>query len=69
MYLFFAFKNVIERVLTEMGMGGLKSLEDYYKYRVLQYNKVLENRCKELHEDYMSLTIPKLPSPIDKINK
>ncbi|RZC27669.1 STAGA complex 65 subunit gamma-like [Asbolus verrucosus] len=63
------FPHVIERVLTEIGMGGVKGLNDYYQSQVIKYIGVLENRCKELNEQYQALSIPKCPSPVDKINK
>lgn len=52
-----------------MGLGGVKGLDDYYQSRVFKYVNVLENRCKQLNEDYNALSIPRTPSPVDKINK
>jgi hypothetical protein len=63
------FPNVIERVLTEMGMGGVKGLDDYYQSRVIKYVTVLENRCKDLTEEYQALLIPKVPSPVNPLNE
>ncbi|XP_044261855.1 uncharacterized protein LOC123009540 [Tribolium madens] len=63
------FPHVMERVLTEMGLGGIKGLNDYYQSRVIKYVSVLENRCKQLIEDYNNLLLPRPPSPVDKINE
>ncbi|KAJ8985653.1 hypothetical protein NQ317_015149 [Molorchus minor] len=59
------FPNVVEKVLTEMGMGGVKGLDDYYQNRVVKYINVLQKRCKELNDRYAVLLIPKAPSPVD----
>ncbi|XP_015839593.1 STAGA complex 65 subunit gamma isoform X2 [Tribolium castaneum] len=63
------FPHVMERVLTEMGMGGIKGLNDYYQSRVIKYVSVLENRCQQLCDDYNASLLPRPPSPVDKINK
>ncbi|KAK9871376.1 hypothetical protein WA026_011631 [Henosepilachna vigintioctopunctata] len=56
------FPNVIERVLIDMGMGGVKGLHDYYQSRVIKYIKVLYGRATELSEAYNNLLITKNPS-------
>lgn len=57
------FTNIIEKVLTETGMGGVKGLHDYYQNRVVKYINVLKKRCKELNDHYAVLLIPKSPPP------
>ncbi|XP_074029112.1 STAGA complex 65 subunit gamma [Leptinotarsa decemlineata] len=61
------FPNVIEKVLTEIGMGGVKGLNDYYQNRVVKYVNVLKKRCKELNDNYAALLVPKSPSNSDKL--
>ncbi|KAG5865925.1 hypothetical protein JTB14_021171 [Gonioctena quinquepunctata] len=62
------FPNVIEKVLTEMEMGGVKGLNDYYQNRVVKYVNVLKRRCKELIDNYAVLLVPKSPSNSDKFS-
>ncbi|KAJ3653073.1 hypothetical protein Zmor_018990 [Zophobas morio] len=63
------FPSIIEKVLIEIGIGGVKGLNDYYQARVVKYVNVLEDRCKDLTEEYQTLLIPKSPSPVDKFSK
>ncbi|XP_018575797.1 uncharacterized protein LOC108914455 [Anoplophora glabripennis] len=63
------FPHVIEKVLVETGMGGVKGLDDYYSNRVVKYVSVLQKRCEELNDHYVLLLIPKSNSPIDKFSK
>lgn len=63
------FPNIVERVLVELGMGGIKGLHDYYQTRVIKYIDALQKRCKELNRHYESLLIRKTPSPDSKENK
>lgn len=67
-YLFIS-QNIAERVLTELGMGGVQGLYDYYQTRVIKYISILRKRCHDLNDHYTKLLIPKSPSPVDKINK
>lgn len=63
------FPNIVERVLVELGMGGVKGLHDYYQTRVIKYIGVLQRRCKELNKHYEDLLVRKTPSPDSKENK
>ncbi|XP_057661034.1 STAGA complex 65 subunit gamma-like [Diorhabda carinulata] len=62
------FSSIIEKVLIETGMGGVRGLHDYYQNRVIRYIDVLKKRCVELNEHYAALLIPKSPSPTNKFN-
>ncbi|KAL1505339.1 hypothetical protein ABEB36_004928 [Hypothenemus hampei] len=61
------FANVLERVLVEMGFGGVSGLHNYYQNRVVKYVRKLEKRCQVLEKEYLSLLIPKAESPIEQI--
>ncbi|XP_019871954.2 uncharacterized protein LOC109600261 [Aethina tumida] len=63
------FPHVIERVLTETGLGGVKGLNDYYQCRVVKYINVLQKRCKELNDYYARLLIPSTDSSGENSNK
>ncbi|XP_022918049.1 STAGA complex 65 subunit gamma [Onthophagus taurus] len=63
------FPNPIERVLTELGLGGTKGLHDYYQNRVIKYIEVMQKRCRELNNYYTQLLIPRTSSPVDKLNR
>ncbi|KAF5276727.1 hypothetical protein FQR65_LT03952 [Abscondita terminalis] len=63
------FPNIVERVLVELGMGGVKGLHDYYQTRIIKYIDVLQKRCKDLKKHYESLLVRKTPSPDSKENK
>ncbi|GJQ82087.1 putative histone H3 acetylation [Trypoxylus dichotomus] len=63
------FPHIVERVLTELGMGGIRGLHDYYQARVVKYISVLRKRCHDLNDHYAKLLIPKSPPPTDKLNK
>ncbi|XP_076260636.1 uncharacterized protein LOC143196650 isoform X2 [Rhynchophorus ferrugineus] len=63
------FPNAMERVLTELGFGGAKGLQDYYQCRVVNYVTVLEKRCQELDKYYSALILPKNESPNSDVEK
>ncbi|XP_044761567.1 STAGA complex 65 subunit gamma-like [Coccinella septempunctata] len=63
------FPHAIERVLVELGMGGVKGLHDYYRSRVIKYVNVLRGRCRELNEYYNQLLAEKSPSPDVDVGK
>ncbi|KAL3280116.1 hypothetical protein HHI36_017621 [Cryptolaemus montrouzieri] len=54
------FPNAIERVLVEIGMGGVKGIHDYYQSRVIKYINVLYGRSKELSDHYNNLLASKV---------
>ncbi|KAF2890283.1 hypothetical protein ILUMI_15890, partial [Ignelater luminosus] len=64
-----SFPNIAERVLVELGMGGVQGLHDYYQTRVIKYISTLQKRCKELNTHYESLLMSKTPPPDSKENK
>ncbi|KAI4459401.1 staga complex 65 subunit gamma [Holotrichia oblita] len=63
------FPHIAERVLTELGVGGIRGLHDYYQTRIVKYIGILRKRCCDLNDHYAKLLIPKSPPPIDKMNK
>lgn len=60
---------MMERVLTELGLGGVKGVHEYYQSRVVRYIRILQKRCHELNEHYAKLLIPKCVLPIDSTNR
>ncbi|XP_045475658.1 STAGA complex 65 subunit gamma-like [Harmonia axyridis] len=63
------FPHAIERVLVELGMGGVKGLHDYYRSRVIKYVNVLRGRCQVLNDHYNQLLAEKTPSDVDDLGK
>ncbi|CAH1981088.1 unnamed protein product [Acanthoscelides obtectus] len=60
-----SFPNIVEKVLTETGLGGIRGLSDYYQNRIIKYATVMENRCKELIDHYSTMLIPKTENLLD----
>ncbi|XP_018321798.1 uncharacterized protein LOC108734657 isoform X2 [Agrilus planipennis] len=63
------FPHTIERVLTELGFGGMRGLHDYYQTRIVKYITILQKRCEELNKHYKTLLIPKSISPVNKLSQ
>ncbi|KAK9688432.1 Bromodomain associated [Popillia japonica] len=63
------FPHIAERVLTELGMDGIRGLHDYYQSRIVKYIGILRKRCSDLNDHYAKLLIPKSPPQMDKMNK
>lgn len=57
------FPNAIEKVLVDMGMGGAKSLHEYYQNRVIKYMHIMEMRCLESVDHYRKLLAVESPPP------
>ncbi|CAH0554090.1 unnamed protein product [Brassicogethes aeneus] len=63
------FPHAIERVLTQMGLGGVYGINDFYQCRVIKYIDVLRKRCIDLNDHYATLLVPQSPPSIDKLSK
>ncbi|VEN59874.1 unnamed protein product [Callosobruchus maculatus] len=60
-----SFPNIVEKVLTETGLGGIRGLNDYYQNRIVKYATVMEARCKDLIDHYSTMLIPRNDSGCD----
>ncbi|XP_049798907.1 uncharacterized protein LOC126234258 isoform X1 [Schistocerca nitens] len=50
------FPDVLERVLVEMGLGGIEGIVQDYQLRVLNYNNFVLGNCLRVMEEYKMLT-------------
>nr|CAI5840572.1 unnamed protein product [Callosobruchus analis] len=63
-----SFPNIVEKVLTETGLGGIQGLNDYYQNRIVKYATVMEKRCKDLIDHYSTMLIPRTDSMCESSN-
>ncbi|XP_017780593.1 PREDICTED: uncharacterized protein LOC108565569 isoform X2 [Nicrophorus vespilloides] len=63
------FPNPVEKVLTELGIGGMKSLEEFFQNRVVNYIGVLQKRCSNLNNHYENLLLQRNLPPVLKTEK
>lgn len=50
------FPDVLERVLVEMGLGGVEGIVQDYQLRVLNYSNFVHGNCLRVMEEYKMLT-------------
>ncbi|XP_044742728.1 STAGA complex 65 subunit gamma-like [Chrysoperla carnea] len=55
------FPDDIERVFTEMGIGSILGLHEFYTTRVINYQKRVYNRCQNLLKEYEELEKEDVP--------
>ena len=50
----YIFKDIMERVFHEMGLGSVSDLQTFYQQRVLNYHKRLIQQCETLMSQHNS---------------
>ncbi|CAH1778170.1 unnamed protein product [Owenia fusiformis] len=49
------FKDPMEQVFQELGLGSVTSIHDFYQQRILGYHATMTETCQQLHRDYTKL--------------
>ncbi|CAG7716147.1 unnamed protein product [Allacma fusca] len=49
------FPDPVERVLVELGMGGVRGLEEFYQTKVVDYHRRMVDQCKYLKNHYTNI--------------